>query len=164
MAASYITTEDGTVRGLCRVTYRMTDMMGVVYYGNYMEFFEIGRNELFRAHELDYRDMEKDGLMLPCTHASCDYIAPARFNDLLEIDTRISALTKAKVHFRYEIRRGGTGELLARGVTHHVYLSPEGRLRRLTPEWWTRMERLSGHVLPTSEKNSELASVKGTNA
>ncbi len=130
-------------RALCRVTYRMTDMMGIVYYGNYMEFFEIGRNEMMRTHKLNYLEMEAAGYMLAATHSSCDYLQPARFDDLLEISARVVTMTRARIHFGYEIRRKGEDRLIARGSTHHAYLSPEGRPRRLGPDWWEKLRTLA---------------------
>lgn len=138
----------GSIRAICRVTYRMTDQMGVVYYGNYLELFEMGRGELMRAAGLDYRHMEADGFLLPCVHASLDYLSSARYDDLLEIDTRIIEMSRAKVHFAYEIRRLEEPKVLARGVTHHVFISREGKLRRLTPEWMTRLKKLSDLAQP----------------
>lgn len=139
----------GAIRAICRVTYRMTDQMGVVYYGNYLELFEMGRGELMRAAGLDYRQMEAEGFLLPCTHASLDYLSPARYDDLLEIDTRITEMSRAKVHFAYEVRRlENDPRILARGVTHHVFISREGKLRRLTPEWMTRLKALGELAKP----------------
>ncbi len=123
----------------CRVTYRMTDQMGVVYYGNYMELFEIGRTEFFRERGVDYREMEADGILLPATHAACDYLSPARYDDLLEIETRITELTRAKAHFAYEIRRRGESQALAKGKTHHVFISPNGRIKRLSQAWFDKL-------------------------
>ena len=125
----------------CRVTYRMTDQMGVVYYGNYLELFEMGRVELLRASEVRYRDLEADGYLLAVVHASCDYLLPAQYDDLLTISTKVATLTRAKIHFAYEVRR--SEELLARGVTHHVFLSPEGRLRRMSKQWFEKLERMA---------------------
>jgi len=130
-------------RALCRVTYRMTDMMGIVYYGNYMEFFEIGRNEMMRTTGLNYLEMEAAGYMLAVTHTSCDYLTPARFDDLLEISARVVTMTRARIHFGYEIRRSGEETLIARGTTQHAYLSPEGRPRRLAPDWWEKLQVLA---------------------
>ncbi|MBI1784559.1 acyl-CoA thioesterase [Candidatus Sumerlaeota bacterium] len=121
----------------------MTDQMGVVYYGNYMELFEIGRTELFRSGGVDYREMESEGFMLPAIHASCDYLSPAKYDDLLEIDTRIKTLTRAKVEFIYEVRRRGEGGTLARGATHHVFMSREGKIRRLSAQWWERLRHMA---------------------
>lgn len=127
---------------LCRVTYRMTDQMGIVYYGNYMEMFEMGRTHLMKACGHAYTDMERDDYRLAVIHAACDYVTPARYDDLLSIRTWIEKLTRARVHFGYEIRQAVDQSLVAHGVTHHVYLSPEGKLRRLDQKWMDRLKRL----------------------
>lgn len=127
----------------CRVTYRMTDQMGVVYYGHYLELFEMGRMQWLRSGGLDYRRMEAEGYMLIVQRAECDYLAPARFDDLLEIATRVPQISRARIEFDYEIRRQGEDRLLARGMTRHVVVSPEGRPRRLAPEWFDRLRPLA---------------------
>lgn len=121
----------------------MTDQMGIVYYGNYMEMFEMGRSQLLKASGFTYTAMEADGYRLAVVHAACDYISPALYDDLVEIETRVDRLTKARVNFSYEIRRAEDATVLARGVTHHVYLSPEGKLRRLDPDWMERLEAVA---------------------
>ena len=130
---------DGNGVATCRVSYRMTDQMGVVYYGNYMELFEIGRVELLRASGLRYRDLETDGFLLVVSHVRCDYLGPAHYDDILEVTTRILVLSRAKIHFGYEVRRRGEPAVLARGETHHVFLSPEGKLRRMSPERFAQL-------------------------
>ena len=120
---------------LYRVTYRMSDQMSYVYYSNYLEFFEMGRTELLRARGLTYRQMESEGYVLPVIHCSCDYLAPARYDDLLEIRTWIDRLTRVRIDFSYEIARQGEDKTLCRGVTRHAFISPDGRPRRLTDEW-----------------------------
>lgn len=132
----------GSAVALCRVTYRMTDQMGMVYYGNYMELFEMGRAELMRSTGFSYREMESDGYMLPVRSVQCDYIIAARYDDLLEIDTHVTKLTRARIHFGYEIRRNADAEVLARGETQHVFLSPEGKLRRVDPKWLERLGQI----------------------
>ena len=124
----------------CRVTYRMTDQMGVVYYGNYLEFFEIGRTELLRATGIAYREMEKDGFFLPVIRSECNYRAPARYDDLLIIRTTVSRLTRVRIEFAYDIFRSSDGTRLSNGETHHAMVDAQGRPRRLNAEW---MERLS---------------------
>jgi acyl-CoA thioester hydrolase len=130
----------------CRITYRMTDQMGIVYYGNYMEMFEMGRTQLLKVSGFSYRDMESEGYRLAVVHASCDYLQPALYDDLIEIETRVERLTRARVNFTYEIRRPHDATVLARGVTHHVYLSPEGRLRRLEPHWMERLKAITQYT------------------
>jgi acyl-CoA thioester hydrolase len=132
----------------CRVTYRMTDKMGVVYYGNYMELFEMGRAELLRSTGRDYVEMERDGFHLPVIHAEADYIAPARYNDILAIQTCVRLASRVKLEFEYEIRREfpaveaqPAGVLLCRGKTTHIIAGDDGRPRRLSAEW---LEHLGG--------------------
>lgn len=125
----------------CRVTYRMTDQMGVVYYGNYMEFFEIGRTEFLRGMGLAYREMEHDGFFLPVVRAECNYRSPARYDDLLTIRTTVSRMTRVRIDFTYEIFRAADGVQICTGATHHAMVDAQGRPRRLNAEW---MERLGG--------------------
>lgn len=127
-------------RAYCRVTYRMTDQMGVVYYGNYLELFEMGRVELMRSRGIRYLDMESEGYLLPVTHAACTYVAPARYDDLLQITTRIEKITRVRVNFAYEIALSGEDKLLATGTTHHAIVSREGRPRRLSHEWFDALK------------------------
>lgn len=104
-----------------RVRYAETDQMGVVYYANYLIWCEIGRVELLRQLGLDYKSMEaEDGCMLPVVEASCRYKAPARYDDLITIETTVSGLRQSVVKFAYRIVRAETGELLAEAETVHV--------------------------------------------
>lgn len=113
-----------------RVTYRDTDQMGFVYYSNYLVFFEIGRTELLRELGRSYRECEDDGVYLPVTEASCRYREPARYDDIVEIRTRVTKWTRAAIDFAYECRRRGDNALLAEGTTRHVFMNAEGRIVR----------------------------------
>ena len=123
-----------------RVTYRMTDQMGVVYYGHYLEIFEIGRVELLRAAGLTYSRMERDGYRLPVVRAEVDYLTPARYDDLLEIHTRVARLTRVRFDFHYEVRRAGEAEPVCRGLTHHVVTGADGAPRRLDRGWMDELQ------------------------
>jgi acyl-CoA thioester hydrolase len=91
-----------------RVAYGDTDRMGVVYYANYLRFFEQGRTELLRSLGARYRDLElQRKLYLPAAEASCRYEAPARYDDLLLVRTWVCALGKASLSFVYEVLAGG---------------------------------------------------------
>ncbi|MFZ0392734.1 MAG: thioesterase family protein [Terracidiphilus sp.] len=108
-----------------RVRYAETDQMGIVYYANYLVWFEIGRVELLRSLGLAYSQMEKDHkLILPVVEASCRYRAPARYDDEILIETRPALLRGSVLKFAYRILRNGTDgtkpELLAEGETVHV--------------------------------------------
>ncbi|MDW7712036.1 MAG: thioesterase family protein [Deferrisomatales bacterium] len=117
----------------CRVIYGDTDNMGVVYYANYLRFFELGRNEYMRARGLTYREVEARGFQLPVTEARCRYRKPARYDDLLTVETRVTRARGARVVFSYEIRGEG-GDVLAEGETEHAAVGPGGRPQRLPPD------------------------------
>jgi acyl-CoA thioester hydrolase len=109
-------------RALHRVRYADTDAMGVVYYANFLAYFEIGRVELLRAAGADYRAIEDSGYVAAVTRADCRYHQPARFDDLLGVDTRIAAIGRATMRFEYAIRRTSDEALLAEGFTEHALL------------------------------------------
>ncbi|MDK2972452.1 MAG: acyl-CoA thioester hydrolase [Candidatus Sumerlaeota bacterium] len=122
-----------------RVTYRDTDQMGVVYYANYLVYMESGRAEYMRARGWTYRDMEKDGYVLPVLHAECTYKTPAHYDDLLRVRAILETVTRVQVVFRYEISREETGELLATGMTRHAFVGLDMKLKRATPEVVARL-------------------------
>ncbi len=117
-----------------RVRYAETDKMGVAYYANYFVWFEVGRCELLRALGGTYRDLENEGIMLPVVEAHCEFRAPARYDDDLEVSTRGLLRSRARVEFQYEVRRRGDDALLAIGHTQHAATDPSGRPTRLPTE------------------------------
>lgn len=118
-----------------RIAYADTDRMGVVYYGNYFTLFERGRTELLRSLGWRYRDVEeKLQVFLPAMEASCRYLAPARYDDLIRIRTRVSELGGAHVTFDYEIVNSETGKPIARGMTKHPFVNAGWRPVRIPSE------------------------------
>ena len=113
-----------------RVTYHDTDQMGVVYYANYLVWFEIGRTELLRQTGSSYRAFEQRGFILPVIRCVCDYKRPARYDDLIRISTCISSLSRASISFQYRIFHHESNELLAEGETRHALTDRKGRLIR----------------------------------
>jgi acyl-CoA thioester hydrolase len=101
-----------------RVYVYQTDMVGVVYNSRYLEWFEIGRSELMRERGLPYAEVEARGYSLPVTETQFRIRTPARYDDLVRIETRIGAVRSRQVTFLYEIRRGDA--LVADGSTTHV--------------------------------------------
>lgn len=116
-----------------RVIYGDTDNMGVVYYANYLRFFELGRNEYMRARGLSYREVEARGLFLPVTESRCRHFKSARYDDLLTVETRVTRARGARIVFEYHLRNE-KGELLADGMTEHGCVNAAGRPVRLTAE------------------------------
>ena len=115
-----------------RVRYAETDGMGVVYYGNYLTWFEVGRTDLLRQLGESYREIEEnERIHLPVVEAHCRYHKPARYDDLVDIVTRASRPSRARVQFDYELSRAEDGVLLASGTTLHVAVGRDGRPCRL---------------------------------
>jgi acyl-CoA thioester hydrolase len=122
---------ESTRRTTVRVRYAETDRMGVVYYANYLVWFEVGRTEWLRETGWSYREMEADGMALPVIEAHCEYRQPARYDDELVIATRASLLTPVRIRFDYEIVRTRDNVAAATGHTVHAALDADGRPRRL---------------------------------
>jgi acyl-CoA thioester hydrolase len=123
---------------LLRVRYAETDKMGVVYYGNYYIYFEVGRVEYMRQRGVNYREMElQDDSYIVVAESKCRYRRPARYDDPLRIRTRVIAAKRRTIHFGYEIVHDETGELLATGETIHVVCDCNGRPKAL-PEKYRR--------------------------
>lgn len=115
-----------------RVRYAETDGMGVVYYGNYLTWFEVGRADLLRQLGQSYREIEENDMVhLPVVEAHCRYHKPARYDDLVDIVTRASRPSRARVQFDYQLSRAEDGVLLASGTTLHVAVGRDGRPCRL---------------------------------
>lgn len=106
-----------------RVPYADTDQMGVVYYANFLVYFERSRNEALRALSLTYREMEEQGFLLPVIEAHCQYRQPARYDDLLTIRGWFTREGRTRVRASCEVHRGDT--LLAEGYTIHACVSRE---------------------------------------
>jgi len=105
--------------------------MGVVYYANYLVWFEVARTEWLREGGWSYREMEADGIVLPVIEARCEYRQPARYDDEIEILTAGSLLTPVRIRFDYEVRKAADDTLAAAGHTIHAALGRDGRPRRL---------------------------------
>jgi len=86
-----------------RVRYGETDPMKYVYYGNYAEYFEIGRVELFRSIGMSYNEIENQGIWLPVSDYKIKYLKPALYDENLTIHTYIKKIPGVKIEFEYEI-------------------------------------------------------------
>lgn len=111
------------------VIFGDTDQMGVVYYANYLRYFESARAAYWRGLGKSYKDLVDWGVALPVVEAHCNYRRPAYYEDVLVIDTRVSELRAASLRFAYRVLRGA--ELLAEGYTRHAVIGPDGKPRAL---------------------------------
>jgi acyl-CoA thioester hydrolase len=119
-----------------RVRYAETDQMGVVYYANYLVWFEIGRTDFCRSRGFAYREMEsEDGLFIMVAEARCRYKAPARYDDDIEVRTSLREVRKRVLTFAYEVYRQPGEELLAEGDTVHVVTDRDGHPRVLPDKY-----------------------------
>jgi len=116
---------------IVRVRYAETDRMGVVYYANYLVWFEVGRTDLIRTLGRSYRQLEDEGVILPVIEAHCEYRQSARYDDEIEIRTTGAVLSPVRMKFMYEVVRRADGVSIASGHTIHASLDPRGKPRRL---------------------------------
>ena len=105
-----------------KVRYAETDNMGIVYYANYLVWFEVGRTEYLLAQGLDYRDVEKDGLFMAVVESYCAYKVPARYGDIVIIEAQPSDVKHSSMKFNYKVTRKEDRLLLAQGYTTHVLI------------------------------------------
>ncbi|MBI2656793.1 acyl-CoA thioesterase [Candidatus Woesearchaeota archaeon] len=104
-----------------RVIYADTDAGQVVYYANYFRWFESGRRELLRSLKIDYAALDSKGIIAPVVEAHCNYCHPARYDDIVSVETRISEAKQKSVRFDYKVFRKKDRKLLAFGHTINVF-------------------------------------------
>ena len=114
-----------------RVRYGETDQMGYCYYGNYAQYFEVGRVEALRAVGLSYKELEAQGIMLPVSEFNVKYLSPAFYDDLLTIITTITKIKGPRIIFEYEIQNDKK-QKVAFAFTTLVFVSKE-TMRPVSP-------------------------------
>ena len=124
-----------------RVRYQETDQMGVVYYANYLRYFEHGRTELMRDYGCTYRDLETQGLILPVVESYLRYKASAVYDDLLTIRTAMVELKAVSCRFNYTILREPEQKLLVKGFTVHAVVNRAGRLVKFPGEVYEKLQK-----------------------
>ena len=122
-----------------RVIYGDTDQMGVVYYANYLRWFEKGRSELLRQSGIPYVSIERLGMHFPVTEVSCRYFRSAHYDDLIKIETRLNSLRRASLTFTYRVVREDQGTLLASGSSKHACIDDQGRIIRIRNDLMKRL-------------------------
>lgn len=125
-----------TVESHLRVRYAETDQMGVVYHTNYLIWMEIGRTDYCRRCGFQYATMEREeGAFLAVAQAQCRFLASARYDDEIVIQTRLGELRSRQIKFSYSIHRQIDNLLLAEGETVHIVINREGRPMRFPPKY-----------------------------
>jgi acyl-CoA thioester hydrolase len=118
-----------------RVRYAETDRMGIVYYANYLVWCEVGRVEFMRALGGSYADLEAQGYGLAVAEARVRYLAPARFDDTVRIETILVGVRSRAVSFDYVVSNAETGARLATAHTALVSIDSGGRPTALPPQF-----------------------------
>ncbi len=127
-------------RSQVTVRYAETDMMGIVYHGNYLPWFEVGRTTLLKECGFPYRDLEAQGFMLPVIELGVKYQRPALYDDQLTIITRLKERPTLRIHLEYEVRRDD--ELLVTGFTTHAFINRSGEPVRPPAALTAKMKEL----------------------
>jgi acyl-CoA thioester hydrolase len=129
-----------------RVRYQETDQMGVVYYGNYYSWFEVGRTAFFRSLGYTYAKLEEEGIVMPVIQSGCTYKHAAKYDDEIIIRTRIKHLKGVRLEFNFEIIRKEDDLLLATGKTIHAFVDKNLKpvnFKKINPKIWNL---LNDHV------------------
>lgn len=115
-----------------RVRYADTDQMGYMYYGNYAEFYEVGRVEMLRSLGMTYKSMEESGIIMPVTELKCKYIKPALYDEEITVNVFIDKMPALRIHFRYELHNEKK-ELINIGETTLVFIKKDTNKPCLPP-------------------------------
>jgi acyl-CoA thioester hydrolase len=132
-----------------RVIYADTDAMGIVYHTNYIKWFEIGRTELLRKIGLVYAQIETQGFNLPVMEAYCHYLLPARYDQMLTVETELEYLKRASMKFNYTIWDEDKEKALVEGYTVHACTNSQGKIVRIPS---IIIDRINEHNLLKQEQ------------
>ena len=122
------------------VRYAETDMMGIVYHGNYLPWFEVGRTTLLKECGIVYRELEAQGYRLPVVELGAKFFKPALYDDTVTVITRLKERPLLRIRLDYEVRRGD--ELLVTGFTVHTFINKAGEPVRPPAAYTDRMREL----------------------
>jgi acyl-CoA thioester hydrolase len=134
-----------TTETTLRVRYAETDAMGVVYHANYLVWFEAGRGEYFRSCGQDYVKWEEQGYFLPVSEAHARYHTPARYGDLVVVQTWVKEIRSRGVTLGYQVSNAVDGRRLVSGWTKHICMDREGQARRLPQDMLRILEAPGEH-------------------
>src|SRR4051794_1001724 len=124
-----------------RVRYPEVDAMGFVHHSRFLQYFELGRVELLRSRGVCYADLERQGVFFVVTKAQIQYKAPARYDEELQLTTKLVRTTHVRYDHAYELRRGDV--LLAEGTTTIACVDPTGQVIQIPESLRSRSDQLS---------------------
>ena len=118
------------------IRFSEVDSMRIVWHGNYLKYFEDGRESFGIRYNLGYLDVYKHNVMIPLVKINCDYKRPLEYGDIAIVETRFVPAEAAKIVFDYTIYRKRDMEIAAVGSSTQVFLTPEGELVLTPPEFF----------------------------
>lgn len=122
-----------------RVRYQETDAMGVAHHAAFLGWFELGRSDLIRSRGRSYAEIEaEEGVFLPVVELQARYHSPARYDELLRLETSVENLDRVRMTFAYRLYHEADGTLLAEGSTRHAVLDENQKPVRI-PVWMREM-------------------------
>jgi len=124
-----------------RVRFSEVDSMGVVWHGNYIKYFEEGREDFGIKHGISYLDFSRDGVLVPIVKIECDYKRSLIYGDTATIETRFVNSNAAKIVFEYTIFRNSASEIVATGKTVQVFVNEAKELLFDLPEFFSEWKR-----------------------
>ena len=133
------------------VRYAETDRMGIAHHSHYAVWFEQARTDWIKQLGMTYTQMEEMGILVPLVELQCRYRRPAHYEDVLEVETCLSALTRAKLEFSYTIRRQGDPTILCTGKTIHGIVGKGLRPLNLQKAFPEVFDLLHGQVQDSQE-------------
>lgn len=123
-----------------KVIFADTDAMGIVYYGIYFRWFEIGRTELLRKSNIVYKELNDMGIHLPVIETGCRYLRPAKYDNEIRIFSGIERIKRARIRFAYRIESGG--ETLTTGFTEHAFTDSNGKVVRPPDDVFIKLQKV----------------------
>lgn len=139
----YSTRKEISFTNEIRVRFVETDPLGVVWHGNYIQYFEDGREAFGRHHGISYLDQKNHGFTTPVVKSSCEHRLPLRYGDVATIKSIYVDSPAAKMIFRYEIYNP-KGQLVCTGETVQVFVEMDGELSLLIPEFFRQWKKKVG--------------------
>jgi len=128
-----------------QVRFKEADLLGIVWHGHYISYFEDGREAFGNMHGLGYLDVYKLGFVIPVVSVQCDFKRPLRYGDRVIIETKYVPCEAAKMKFNYRLFNAGTGELVATGSSVQIFLDREESILQLAnPPFFEEWKRKQG--------------------
>jgi acyl-CoA thioester hydrolase len=138
-----------------RVRFCETDLMGIVHHANYLAYFEMGRVDWLRKRGVTYADWAQRGMHLPVVEVALRYKVPAKFDDVLELETRLGELRSHSLRYHYRLSRSGV--LLTEGETRLACINESGKLKAFSPEMLAVLQAPESAAEQISPENSKIA-------